>query len=116
MPTQNTSTCLARGRRRRNIISQLRVGDEIVRSQDLLEEAVFQHFYSVFGQAAQVGDELDLGELGFVASDLSALDLPFSPDEVWAAIRDMQSDHAPGPDWSQKFSPQNITSNLAVHV
>lgn len=41
---------------------------------------------------------MDLGALGFLPSDLSALDLPFSTDEVWAAIKEMPSDRAPGPD------------------
>lgn len=89
---------LARSRRRRNIITQVRAGDEIARTQDSIEEAVSLHYASVFGQAPVLGDQLDLEALGFAALDLSALDLPFTADEVWAAIRELPSDRAPGLD------------------
>lgn len=88
---------LARGRRQRNIITHLKVGDDTITSQEALEDAVVHHFAGVFGQPAILGDQLDLQALGIVAADLSALDLVFSMDEVWAAIKEMPLDRTPGP-------------------
>jgi len=41
---------------------------------------------------------IDLGEIGIQEHELSLLDVPFSEEEVWATIKDMPMDKAPGPD------------------
>jgi hypothetical protein len=63
-----------------------------------MEEALTVHFTSVFGQPGEGGLAVDYGSLGFAPADLSALDTPISMEEVWAAIKDMPPDRAPGPD------------------
>lgn len=41
---------------------------------------------------------LDFQELGIQAMDLADLEVPFGQDEVWATIRALPSDRAPGPN------------------
>ncbi|WVZ95183.1 LOW QUALITY PROTEIN: hypothetical protein U9M48_040980 [Paspalum notatum var. saurae] len=41
---------------------------------------------------------LDLASIGIQSHDLESLDLPFTENEVWATIKSLPSDKAPGPD------------------
>ncbi|WVZ82124.1 hypothetical protein U9M48_029425 [Paspalum notatum var. saurae] len=63
-----------------------------------MARTVQQFFSQIFGVAASRERTVDLAALGFVPSDLSALDEPFSEEEVLEAIRAMLADRAPGPD------------------
>jgi hypothetical protein len=60
--------------------------------------ALYSHFKQVFGQPGQIGYELDFLAIGIQPRDLSALDLPFSVEEVEVVMREMPPDRASGPD------------------
>jgi len=90
---------LARGRKRRNAITRLRDDNNtIYTSHEQLETMIYDHFKGVFGQPGSGSHTLDFQALGITPVDLSALDLPFSEEEVETAVRGMPPDHAPGPD------------------
>ncbi|WVZ85281.1 hypothetical protein U9M48_032228 [Paspalum notatum var. saurae] len=86
---------LARGK---IFIPHLNVDGLQVAEHESMEQALFTHFQSVFGSEAHRPHGLNLSELGYSASDLSSLHTPFIEEEVWAAIKDMPSDRATGPD------------------
>lgn len=89
---------IARGRKRRNFIPTLNVAGHTVADHEGMETALHDHFAAVFGTASASGMTLDFQELGIQAMDLTDLEVPFGQDEVWAAIRALPSDKAPGPD------------------
>jgi hypothetical protein len=60
--------------------------------------ALYSHFKQVFGQPGQASYELDFQAIGIQPRDLSALDLPFSMEEVEVVVHEMPPDRAPGPD------------------
>jgi len=79
---------LARGRKRRNAITRLRDDNNTVyTSHEQLETAIYDHFKGVFGQPGSGSHTLDFQALGITPVDLSALDLPFSEEEVETAVR-----------------------------
>ena len=53
---------------------------------------------NVFGTAPSSGTTLDFSAIGALPLDLGELDNPITDDEIWAAIKDMPSDRALGPD------------------
>jgi uncharacterized protein YggT (Ycf19 family) len=63
-----------------------------------MEVLVFEHFNAIFGQAAVRRSSINFEVLGILPVDLHQLDLAITPEEVWAAIRDMPSDKALGLD------------------
>jgi hypothetical protein len=80
---------LARGRKRRNTITRLQDGENTCSTHEDIEMALFNHFKQVFGQPGQTGFELDFQAIDIQPTDLSALDLPFSVEEVKVVVREM---------------------------
>lgn len=89
---------LARGRKRRNLITKLSVGGVTVTSHQEMEAAIYEHFVQVFGQGERLHSEINFQALGINAIDLHELDEPFLEEEIWAAIRELPADKASGPD------------------
>lgn len=89
---------LAQGRKQKNFILAVAIDGHITVDHVLTEQAFHTHFSGVFGTAPTSGFTLDFAELGVHAVQLGDLDLQISPDEVWAAIKAMLPDRAPGPD------------------
>jgi len=89
---------LAQGRQRRNFITSLKVDRVTVTTQHAMANALHDHFVQVFGCPGQLDGMIDLAELGIVNHELMSLDQPISKEEIWAAIREMPSDRASGPD------------------
>lgn len=52
----------------------------------------------MIGSAEQRDFTLDFLSLGVQQHDLSELEVPFTEEEVWATIREIPLDKAPGPD------------------
>lgn len=80
---------LARGRKRRNLITKLKINGATVTSHLEMETAIFEHFAQVFGRFERLEMEIDFQALGITGVDLNDLEAPFSVDEVWAAIREL---------------------------
>jgi hypothetical protein len=90
---------LARGRKRRNNIVRIKDGNgNICTSWEEMEAAIHEHFQNVFGTPGSGAVTFDYSAVGIVPLDLSSLELPFTEEEVLAAVRDTPSDRAPGPD------------------
>jgi hypothetical protein len=88
----------ARYRKKKNFIPKLQVGNQVVVSQDEKQKAVDDFYENILGSAEVRDYTLNLDELDMQHHDLSDLDAPFSEEEVWATIKDMHLDKAPGPD------------------
>lgn len=65
---------------------------------EAMEEALHQHFCGVFDTASTGGSTLNFQALQIQPLHLEDQEAPIDVDEVWAAIKAMPSDRAPGPD------------------
>lgn len=61
-------------------------------------ELAFQYFNDILGTNFTITHDIDLDRLGVPRLELQGIDDPFSEEEVWAMVRDMPGDRAPGPD------------------
>lgn len=86
------------GRKRWNFIPSLTVAGHVVADHEGMEQALFNHFSSVFGTTAAGHMALNFASLGIQPVPLDDLDTDISVDEVNAAIKELPADRAPGPD------------------
>lgn len=85
-------------RRQKNKIHGLLVeGVQVTEEQDMARVA-FEHFSAVLCLDVQRQFTLDLQEFDPRFFDLTVLEVPFSPEEIWDGIRKMPSGKGPGPD------------------
>jgi hypothetical protein len=73
----------------------------IVTSKAVMEQAIFNHFSVVFEQPAEpreLRQSTSPRSLGCHPTNLSALDQPFTIEEVWAAIIELPANRALGSD------------------
>ncbi|WVZ85202.1 hypothetical protein U9M48_032152 [Paspalum notatum var. saurae] len=63
-----------------------------------MEQLVYTHFKHIFAIVPTRASSLNLGNIGFQASDRSSIDGPFTEHEVWEAIKDLPTDRALRPD------------------
>jgi hypothetical protein len=89
---------VANGRRSKNHISAVRVGEELITDQDKKVEAFTEAYVQLLGTAHARDYTLNLRELDIPAADLHELDALFSEEEVWSVVRELHPDRAPGPD------------------
>jgi hypothetical protein len=89
---------VANGRRTKNFIASLTVGQTVITDQRGKEKAFFEAYSELLGRAQSREHTLDLQALDLRSADLSDLDREFSEEEVWGAIKEIPSDRAPGPD------------------
>jgi len=85
-------------RKRKNFISKLIDGDRVATAQEDKHQILFEHFDNLLGMARSRDLTLELAAFHRAAIDLSELEAPFSEEEVWATIRSLPADRAPGPD------------------
>ena len=64
----------------------------------LMASAAFDFYDGIFGTGFSRTRRFDLSRLGLPQLQLHSLETLFSEDEVWAVIRDLPCDKAPGPD------------------
>jgi hypothetical protein len=88
----------ARYRKKKKYIAKLHVEDQVITEQNDKQEAIFDFFSNLLGTAEEREYTFDLSVFHIQQQDLSPLDALFSADEVWATIKDMPLDKAPGPD------------------
>ena len=88
----------ARFRKKKNYIPKLHVGEQVVVSQKDKQDAVLDFYEGILGSAVEREYTINLDEISIQQHDLSSLDVQFSEEEVWATIKDLPLDKAPGPD------------------
>jgi hypothetical protein len=74
------------------------VGDEIITEQDRKVEAFSDAYEDLLGSINTRQHTIDLGEVGVQTANLQELEEMFTEHEVWATIKGMPADRAPGPD------------------
>lgn len=83
---------------KRNFIASLTLSDDsVIFDHSLKAGALWSSFKERVGVSEFVGISYDLDNLISLAQ-LQGLDDPFTQEEINAAVKDMASDHAPGPD------------------
>jgi hypothetical protein len=89
---------IARGKKRRQFIPSLSIAGHTISDHEAMERGMFDHFAGVFGSAFDSGTTINFHAIGIEPLPLDDLDADISTEEVWAAIREMPADRAPGPD------------------
>ena len=82
----------------KNYIPSLAMDGRTITDQKGKEEAFYKAYEHLLGKDVAREFTLDLEGLGVSHIDLSEQDRVFTEDEIWAVIKDMPSDKAPGPD------------------
>jgi hypothetical protein len=85
-------------RLRKNYIQSLHTDEGVAIAHNDKENVVTDYFSEHLGSVAQRGRTFDWDALGYAPRDLSALEAPFTQDEIKDTIFSMSSDKAPGPD------------------
>ena len=98
-------------RKRKNFISKLIDGDRVATAQEDKHQILFEHFDNLLGMARSRDLTLELAAFHRAGIDLSELEAPFSEEEVWATIRSLPADRAPGPDWLYRTFLQVLLAN-----
>lgn len=88
----------ANHRRRRNVIMGLWVDGDILTGQEEIAGAVDSYFQRILGEAPARDFRLNLEALQLPHLTLDHLEIPFTEEEVFKAVKAMPLDKAPGPD------------------
>ena len=88
----------AKGRKRKNSVSQLEYNGRVLRAHADKEECLFKYFSEQFGQPPQREMTLDWDTVGLPRLNLQHLEDEFTEEEIFAVIQDLKFDKAPGPD------------------
>jgi hypothetical protein len=89
---------VANGRRTKNFIAAIKHGDKTITDQGRKEEVFFQTYRDLIGSVETREETINPDMIAFPMHDLQALGDIFTKAEVWEVIRELPSDHAPGPD------------------
>jgi hypothetical protein len=89
---------VANGRRAKNFIAAVKVGEELVTAQERKNEVFTEAYENLLGSIQNREHTINLEALNIPVADLGGLDSMFTEEEVWKTIREMPSDKAPGPD------------------
>jgi len=85
-------------RLRKNYIQSLHMDGGVAVVHNDKEKVVTDYFSDHLGSVTQRGRTFNWEALGYVPRDLSALEAPFTQEEIKETINSMPSDKAPGPD------------------
>ena len=88
----------AKGRKRKNFISELQEGSTTLRSHGDKEGCLLNHFSKLFGPPPSRAQTLNWENLGLPRVNLDHLEEEFSEEEIHAVVKELKSDKAPGPD------------------
>jgi hypothetical protein len=89
---------VANGRRAKNHIASVRIGEEIVTDQERKVEAFTDAYFQLLGRIQPREYSIDLQELEIPVAQLQDLDAMFTEEEIWRVVKDLHLDRAPGPD------------------
>lgn len=88
----------ARYRRRKNLVTKVEVDGRLLTGQEEKEAAVWDFYQDLLGSDVPRTRTINLDALDLHPHDLTALELAFTVEEVWAAIKTLPADKSPGPD------------------
>jgi hypothetical protein len=89
---------VANGRRVKNYISAVRVGDELVTDQERKVEVFTKAFSQLLGRIEVRDVGINLQELNIKTADITEFENLFSEEEIWNVVKDLPPGRAPGPD------------------
>jgi hypothetical protein len=89
---------VANGRRTKNYIAAVRVGEMLVTEQERKNVIFTEAYAELLGAIHNREHGIELQALDIPTKDLHELDRIFSEEEVWSTIKELPSDRAPGPD------------------
>jgi hypothetical protein len=78
---------IANGRRVKNHIAAVRVGDELVKEQRLKVEAFREAYFQLLGRVQPREHYINLDELDIPTAELQDLDTMFTEEEIWGWSR-----------------------------
>jgi hypothetical protein len=88
----------ANGRRRKNFIHSLHTPDGLFFSHEDVAEFFFDFYSTHFGTPPPRDCTLDWQALGIIQHDLAHLEDNFTEEEVFAVVKELPTEKAPGPD------------------
>jgi mannosylglycoprotein endo-beta-mannosidase len=89
---------VANGRRTKNYIAAVRVGEMLVTDHEHKNEVFREAYTELLGAIHNREHGIELQALDIPTRDLQVLDRLCSEEEVWITIREMPSDRVPGLD------------------
>jgi mannosylglycoprotein endo-beta-mannosidase len=89
---------VANGRRTKNYIASVRIGEEIIADQEGKVRVFTEAYERLLGTIMNREHNINLEEVGLPTHDLQGLDGMFSEAEVWGVVKELLPDRAPGPD------------------
>ena len=108
---------MANGRHRRNGIHRLRIGDQVFNDQAAIGQAFADHFRAFYRRGPTNGLRwLATGASALSSGQKQQLILPFSEDEVKAAMRGLNSEGSPGPDGIPVFFYMDCWDTVGPNV
>lgn len=84
-------------RSRKNYIPLLQHEGNWFSAEEAKADLIFDYYNGILGTSFQRQHAIHLDDL-LPQLDLSGIDACFSKDEIWATVKDLPVDHAPGPD------------------
>jgi hypothetical protein len=88
----------ARFRKKKNFIAKLHTETSMAITQEEKQAAVLKFYEKALGTAESRPLTLNLSEIGMQQHDLASVDNPFTEEGLWAAVKDLPLDKAPGLD------------------
>jgi hypothetical protein len=88
----------SRHRKRKNFIANIAADGQILTNHEDKARAANDFYENLFGTNLNRDHSINLEELGTVVHNLADLERPFTEDEMWATVKKLPSDKAPGPD------------------
>jgi hypothetical protein len=84
-------------RGRKNYIPSVHHEGQWFSDEEAKADFIFDYYNNILGKPFRIEHALRLDEL-LPRLDMSGLDICFTADEIWATIKELPSDRAPGPD------------------
>jgi hypothetical protein len=85
-------------RKRKNFIAKIVADGQILTNHEDKARVVNDFYENLLGTNLTRDHSINLEELGTAIHNLANLEIPFTEDEVWATVKKLPSDKAPGPD------------------
>lgn len=85
-------------RQRKKFIRSLVHQEQVVFNEEAKAQIAFDYFDAILGTPPQRTCSIDLRAIGLPTVDMSGLDDKFTEAEIWAVIKTLHPDKAPGPD------------------